>query len=92
MYSLPSSFDRPDSLTSFSDPILFKSSYLIISALIKPFSKSVCITEAALGALDPLFIVQARTSFSPPVKYVSKSNNLNAFLINKFKPGSSRLY
>ena len=37
----------------------------------KPFSKSVWMTPAACGAFQPRLIVQARTSFSPAVKYVS---------------------
>ena len=44
------------------------------SARINPFSKSVWITPAAWGAFQPFFIVQARTSFSPAVKYVIKSS------------------
>ena len=38
------------------------------SARMKPFSKSVWITPAACGAVSPLWIVHARTSFSPAVK------------------------
>jgi hypothetical protein len=34
----------------------------------KPFSKSEWITPAAWGAVAPIGIVQARTSFSPAVK------------------------
>jgi hypothetical protein len=34
----------------------------------KNFSKSLWITPAAIGAVSPAWIVQARTSFSPAVK------------------------
>ena len=40
------------------------------SARMNPFSKSVWITPAACGAVLPSLTVQARTSFSPAVKYV----------------------
>ena len=63
----------PASLHFNSDPNDIKSSYLITSAFINPFSKSVCITPAARGAKDPFLTVQALTSFSPAVKYVIKS-------------------
>jgi hypothetical protein len=33
-----------------------------------PFSKSVWITPAACGAVEPPFTVQARTSLTPAVK------------------------
>ena len=38
------------------------------SARMKPFSKSVWMTEAALGAAQPLWMVQAFTSLGPAVK------------------------
>jgi hypothetical protein len=41
-----------------------------------PFSKSVWITPAAFGAVSPMLIVQARTSFTPAVKYVCNFNNI----------------
>jgi len=40
----------------------------MVSARIKPFSKSECITPAACGAFVPIGIVHALTSFSPAVK------------------------
>ena len=53
---------------SATDPASIKSANETISALIKPFWKSVWITPAATGAVSPLWIVQARTSFGPAVK------------------------
>ena len=38
----------------------------------KPRSKSEWITPAAAGALSPAWIVQARVSFSPVVRYVRR--------------------
>src|SRR5690606_10956198 len=67
-YSLPSTDILPASLQACSEPYFRKSSYLITSARIKPFSKSVWITPAACGAKAPLGKVHALTSFSPAVK------------------------
>ncbi|CAM5389521.1 hypothetical protein SCALM49S_03787 [Streptomyces californicus] len=40
----------------------------MISALMKPFWKSVWITPAASGAVAPFLMVQARASFGPAVR------------------------
>ena len=69
-YSLPSVASFPAALTALSLPSVTKSSYLMTSALMNPFSKSVWMTPAALGALSPLWIVHARHSSDPAVKNV----------------------
>jgi hypothetical protein len=40
----------------------------MVSARMKPFSKSPWMTPAACGAVQPFWIVQARASFGPTVK------------------------
>ncbi|HAJ95598.1 MAG TPA: hypothetical protein DCP02_05115 [Actinobacteria bacterium] len=62
IYSLPSIFTMPFSFAVLNDPSAISFSQGTISARIKPLSKSVWILPAALGALSPFFIVQARTS------------------------------
>ena len=78
----------PASLHFNSEPNNIKSSYLITSAFINPFSKSVCITPAAWGAIDPFLTVQALTSFSPAVKYVIRSKVSYEALISLSNPDS----
>ncbi len=51
-----------------------KSSKAMVSARMKPFSKSVWMTPAACGALEPPVTVQARASFGPTVKKVMRSS------------------
>jgi hypothetical protein len=46
----------------------------------KPFSISVCISPAALGANVPFEIVQALNSFSPAVKNLYNSKGHSLFL------------
>ena len=46
-------------------------------------------TPADSGAVYPVLIVQARTSFTPAVKYVCKFNREYVSLIIKFSPGSA---
>ena len=67
-YSFPSMPSLPAARQAASDLSSTKSSYLITSARMKPFSKSVWMTPAALGALSPTLIVQARHSSAPAVK------------------------
>src|SRR5690606_40523685 len=67
-YSLPSRRMRPASRAPASPRYLMKSSKAMVSARMKPFSKSVWITAAACGAVAPALTVQARTSFTPAVK------------------------
>ena len=55
-------------LTAASLPSSFKSLNLKTSAIMKPFSKSVWMTDAAYGALIFFFIVQDLTSSFPTVK------------------------
>jgi hypothetical protein len=45
-----------------------KSSNAMVCARMKPRSKSPWITPAACGAVSPMWMVQARTSFTPAVK------------------------
>lgn len=52
-------------LASASVPHWTKSLYEIVSARINPRSKSLWMTPAALGAVHPLRIVQARVSLGP---------------------------
>ena len=68
LYSLPSLLSLPNSLALLSPLHSIKSSYETVSALIKPFLKSVCILPAASGAKVSFFIVQARASSGPTVK------------------------
>ena len=65
---LPSRRRRPASLAPASPLYLMKSSYAMVSARMKPFSKSVWMTAAACGAWRLLRTVHARTSFTPAVK------------------------
>ena len=67
-YSLPSSLTSPFSLAPVIPPHLTRSSNETTSALMKPFSKSVCIFPAAWGAFVPLVMVHARTSWGPAVR------------------------
>lgn len=67
-YSLPSRRKRPASRAPASPRCLMKSSKPIVSARMKPFSKSVWITAAACGAVEPALTVHARTSLTPAVK------------------------
>ncbi len=90
VYSLPSTLILPASLTADSEPSVTKSSYLITSARMKPFSKSVCIMPAACGAFVPLRKVHARTSSAPAVKYVWRSSSAYAARMRRFTPLSSR--
>ena len=46
------------------------------------------ISPAALGAVSPILIVQALTSFTPAVKYVCSPKSLNPALISLLSPGS----
>ena len=62
------SLGYPASRAPDSPRYLRKSSKEMVSARMKPFSKSVWITAAAWGAVDPLWTCQARTSFTPAVK------------------------
>jgi hypothetical protein len=48
----------------------------MVSARMKPFSKSVWISPAALGRLAPAWTVQARASLGPTVKKVSSFSSL----------------
>src|SRR5687768_16671879 len=73
-YSLPSARILPADLQAASLPRPIKSSHQMTSALMKPRSKSVWILPAAPGALVPRWMVHARTSFLPAVKYVIKSS------------------
>ena len=50
------------------EPAEIRSSKETISALMKPFWKSVWMTPAASGAVAPLGIVQARDSLGPAVR------------------------
>ena len=50
------------------EPAETRSSNQTISALMKPFWKSVWITPAASGAVAPFGIVQARDSLGPEVR------------------------
>jgi len=47
----------------------------MVSARMKPRSKSLWIVPAASGAFAPRWIVQARDSFGPAVKNVSRSSS-----------------
>src|SRR5687768_3603086 len=69
-YSLPSARILPASLAPASPPKATKSSKAIVSARMKPRSKSVWMTPAASGARAPFSTVQARASFGPAVKKV----------------------
>jgi hypothetical protein len=44
------------------------------SAQMKPRSKSLWITPAACGAVAPRWVVQARVSFGPVVRKVTRSS------------------
>ena len=68
MYSFPSTPNLPASFTAASEPYWMKSSYLMTSARINHFSKSVWINPAHWGAFQPFSYVQARTSCTPAVK------------------------
>ena len=61
----------------------------MISALIKPFSKSVWIIPAHSLAFIPFLNVQALTSSFPTVKYVAKPKISYVAVINLFSPDSS---
>ena len=50
------------------EPAASRSSKDTISALMKACSKSVWITPAALGAVSPWWMVQARASLGPAVR------------------------
>ena len=71
-YSFPSMRTLPAALAAFMEPALIRSSKETISALMKPRWKSVWITPAACGAVQPLWMVQARASFGPAVRYVCR--------------------
>ncbi len=71
-YSFPSLASLPAARQAASLRSVTKSSYLMTSARMKPFSKSVWITPAACGALSPLRMVQARHSSAPAVKKVCR--------------------
>ncbi len=58
----------PASLALSMEPIAIRSSNETISALMKPFWKSVWMTPAASGAVAPFLIVQARVSLGPAVR------------------------
>src|SRR5579875_3621327 len=62
----------------------------MVSARMKPFSKSVWITPAACGAVAPRLTVHARTAFGPAVKEVCRPSSEYAARITRFRPGSSR--
>ena len=68
MYSLPSIRALPFERASAMEPAATRSSKEKTSALMKPFWKSVWMTPAACGAVQPLWIVQARVSFGPAVR------------------------
>jgi hypothetical protein len=53
----------PFARASWIEPVATRSSKWMISALMKPFSKSAWMTPAACGAFQPLPVVQARDSF-----------------------------
>ena len=74
-YSLPSNLIFA-LLFEFADPLLCtKSVNDTVSALMNPFSKSVCISPAAFGAVQFFDIVNALDSSEPEVKNVSIFNN-----------------
>src|SRR5699024_11626381 len=54
------------------EPASINSSYEMISALMNPRSKSVWITPAACGAVQPLRIVHARASFGRSEEHTSE--------------------
>jgi hypothetical protein len=62
----------PAAFAAAIEPASTRSSYETISALMKPRSKSEWITPAACGAVHPLWIVHARDSFGPAVRYVCR--------------------
>ena len=69
---MPSERTRPLSLAAAQDPASTSSAQSIVSARMKPRSKSVWITPAAWGAVDPARNVQALVSFSPVVRNVRR--------------------
>mmetsp|Transcript_606 Transcript_606/g.1393 ORF Transcript_606/g.1393 Transcript_606/m.1393 type:complete len:226 (-) Transcript_606:549-1226(-) len=67
-YSLPLALNFPAALQAASPPCFLMSSKDMVSAMMKPFSKSVWITPAAWGALVPVRMPHALTSPGPHVK------------------------
>ena len=67
-YSFPSERTRPFSFAAAMLPQRFRSSKATISARMKPRSMSEWIFPAALGALVPRRMVQARHSSGPQVR------------------------
>src|SRR6202000_2425479 len=62
----------PAARAAATEPAAIRSSKETISALMKPFWKSVWITPAASGAVAPIGISQARDSFGPAVRKVCR--------------------
>ena len=75
------------SLADFHDPTDSNSSTWMVSARMNPRSKSEWIVPAACGAELPARTVQARVSFSPVVKNVTRPSRSYAARIKPVEPG-----